>query len=148
MSLREQGFTRKEITEQLGITRNFLDATLAQMIKLGYVHKINKEEAARRRIISVYSNKPSLEKLIELDEKGFTTAKIATMTGTTQHYVASMLKPIRAKRRQQFNDKLINLYISGMPYKDIAVEMDRSLGQIGVMIYRLAKQGKIKLRKA
>lgn len=148
MMLRERGLTRKEISKELGITRNFLDATLAQMIKLGYVCKVDKEEAARRRQHSIDSQKPATELILELDGKGHTTAEISELLDGSEHYIASVLKPIRAARRKQFKDKLINLYISGLPYKEIAQEMDRSLGQIGVMLYRLGKQGKIKLRRS
>jgi len=145
VTLREQGKTIAEIRAILGMDRNNLASTLAQMRKAG-LPCISNEEAVKRQKEAVQKRHCDPALILNLHQQGLSQDAIAQQLKQKKGYVARVLKDVQKQETEQFRIKLIELYNRGIPYKTMALVLNTSIGCCAVTVNRLVKKGKLTLR--
>jgi len=146
VELRQQGKTIAEIRTILGMAKNNLSATLAHMRKQGSLPAIPQQEAVRRQKEAVKKRGCNPELILNLHRQGLSQDAIADQLKQRKGYVSRILRNVQKQETETFRIKLIALYQSGMTYKDMATQLNVTIGCCGVTVNRLVKQGKLKLR--
>lgn len=146
VELRAKGLPTREIAKTLGVSLNNIQATLAHMIKLGYITKFTPEQIAEKYKKSVHARHADPQIIIEL-RNSLNPQEIARTLNQKLGYVKKVLKGVQKKKAALFKEKVIELYATGTPYKEMMRIFNCSSGRIGVVVNRLVKQGKLTLRR-
>lgn len=145
VELRNEGKTIAEIRSILGMDRNNLASTLAQMRKAG-LPCITTEEAVKRQKEAVRKRGCDPKLILDLHNAGHSQDAIAQQLNQKRGYVARILKNVQKQETEQFRNKLIELYNRGIPYKSMALILNTSIGCCAVTVNRLVKKGQLTLR--
>lgn len=146
IELRNQGKTIAEIRTILGMDRNNLASTMAQMRKAGTLPCIPHQEAVKRQQEAVRKRGCDPKLILDLHANGHSQDAIAEQLKQKKGYVARILKNVQKQETEQFRNKLIELYTRGITYKSMALILNTSIGCCAVTVNRLVKKGRLALR--
>ena len=138
IDLRNQGMTRQQIADQLGITKSLVGTYLHQLIREGIVEPISKQEANRRRSVD-HKVDTQVAKQMRVDGRSY--REIAEHFGVSASKIYKLIG--RSDRITPIQRQLISLRSQGLTYKEIAIHVGKPAGTIGVMISRLVRKGLI-----
>jgi DNA-binding CsgD family transcriptional regulator len=150
IELRNQGFTKRKIANKLQTSMNYVNATMARLIKQGDVKPISQKEAINRQKQSVaerQSKRTDPKIILDLGLKGLSANEIADKLNENVNYVRQITTGLRGKKAEEFRKRVLEVYPTGKPYEEMCKILNCSQGHLGVTVNRLVKKGLLKNRK-
>lgn len=146
IEFRKQGLTRKQIAEALGINQNTLNKRLKLMFKKGLINHLPKQEVKKRsqKANSVMNNEEIIQAKI-LRSEGLSLQEIATKFNVSEGTISN--KVGSSRRITPLQQQLIELRLKGLTVDEVANELGKPRGTVGVILARLVKRGLLPSRK-
>lgn len=141
IELRAEGLTIREIAAELNISINSLNMALTRLRKSGRVPRIDKQEEVRRQLASKIRKRANPQIILDLYNQGLSQSNVAKQLNQKTAYVHEIVKNLRTQKAATLKTWVIELYDSGKTYKEMAQITGRSMGYLGVIVYKLVKKG-------
>ena len=148
IEMRNNGISTREIAKELNLSLNNINATVAHMIKLGYIPSFTHGETQERyqkylenRVVT----NPQI--IIDLYKSGISKDSIARQVKETYNHVVKVLRGVRKQQTNEFKNKVIEVYNSGKTYREMQEILGCKAGRLAITVHRLVKEGKVKHRK-
>ena len=144
IGLRNQGMTRQEMADQLGISKNLIGGYLHQLIHEGIIEPYSKKESSKRnrrnRRVRANVDVAEAKKMRDAGKSYNEIAEYYGVSGPTIEKLIGSTVRITPIQRQ-----IIDLRSQHLTYGEIAAHLGKPEGTVAVMISRLIKKGLVKI---